>query len=315
MRDPPRCEPAADCGCSPHGQQPAANRTITVAIELYTNRESIDGRLLEPSALATTFRGWLSLAAVIDSAQRQPTYAHAHPLTHLTTREIRPPTIANAEEVPPMRNIVHIMLRRQASPGRPRAVRGSVAAAATCAAMLSLCLPGNAALAAARSLPVGHCRLVLRLTMAPTRRNQAVSAYKSSSGTASCTGTLGPWLMGDETGWSGSDGTLKNVTPNIANRQARVSTNGTGAFWAVAPRLAWFHPPMVTLTGAFHLHRTGNVIDLNGTGRLIPTREAPVASAFTFAGTATLTLNHRRVGRVSHTTGTMTIQFDVHQNP
>jgi len=33
------------------------------------------------AALATTFRGWLSLAALIESTRAQPTYPHGHPLT------------------------------------------------------------------------------------------------------------------------------------------------------------------------------------------------------------------------------------------
>jgi hypothetical protein len=213
-----------------------------------------------------------------------------------------------------MRNIAHIELRRQASSRRPRAARAWIAAASTCAAMLSLCPPGSTALAA-QTLPVGHCRVILRVTVGPTRRHQAGGAYESSSGRSSCTGSLGPWLMGGATGWSTSDGTLKNVIPNVANRQGRVSANGTGTFWAVAPRLAWFHPSLVTLTGVFHLHRVGSFLDLNGTGRLVPTGEAPVASSFTFVGTATLTLDHRRAGNTVPTTGTMTIQFEGRNTP
>lgn len=203
-----------------------------------------------------------------------------------------------------MRNIAHIKLRRQTPSGRPRPGRGWIAAASTCAALLSLCLPGNAALGAATA-PVAHCRLVLTVTVASTRQHQAGSAYESSSGTSSCTGSLGPWLMGGDTGWSTSDGTFTNVT----TQNRRVTTNGRGAFWAEAPRRAWFHPPMVTFTGAFHLHTIGAVIELNGTGRLVPTREAPIASSFTFTGTATLTLHRRRARRARRAAETLTIDF------
>lgn len=213
-----------------------------------------------------------------------------------------------------MRNIAHIKLRPQGSSRQPRTGRRRIAAASTCAAML-LCLPGNAALGA-ETLSVGHCRLVLRVTLTATRQHhRVVSAYESSSGTSSCTGSLGNWLMGGKAGWSTSEGTFTNLSPNVANQKRRVSANGTGDFFAVAPRSAWFHPPMVTFTGAFHLHKVADVIHLNGTGRLVPTREAPVASSFSFAGTATMTINRSRAGSARGTTGTLTIQFAVRNTP
>jgi hypothetical protein len=205
-----------------------------------------------------------------------------------------------------MRDIALIKLRRQASSRQPRAGRAWIAAASTCAVMLSLCLSGHTALGAG-SLPVGHCRLVLRLSVAPTRRHHVASGYKSSSGTSSCTGSLGPWLMGGNTGWSTSAGTFMNVA--VQNR--RVTANGRGSFWAEAPRRAWLHPPMVTFIGAFHLHRIHDSIELDGSGRLVPTREAPLVASFTFTGTATLTLHHRHASPAKRTTGTLTINFAV----
>jgi hypothetical protein len=214
-----------------------------------------------------------------------------------------------------MRNIAHTTLPRQASSDRPRTGRRWIAAACTCTAILSLCLPGNPALGAG-SPAIGHCRVALRVTVFPTRRHdRVVSAYQSSSGTASCTGSLGPWLMGGKTGWSISQGTFENLLPEAPNQTRHLTTNGKGAFWAAAPRLAWFHPPMVTLTGAFDLHKVSDGIDLTGTGRLVPTREAPVASSFSFAGTATLALNHRRARSARRMTGTLTIQFAVRNSP
>lgn len=70
--------PTADA--LPMDDNPRVTQTITVVIELDTNREPIEGRLLEPFAHATTFRGWLSLAALIDSTRAQPTDPHTHPL-------------------------------------------------------------------------------------------------------------------------------------------------------------------------------------------------------------------------------------------
>ena len=52
--------------------------TITVVIEVDLNGEPIEGRLLKPAALATSFRGWLSLAALIESTRAQPTYPRGH---------------------------------------------------------------------------------------------------------------------------------------------------------------------------------------------------------------------------------------------
>jgi hypothetical protein len=211
-----------------------------------------------------------------------------------------------------MRAIAHTKLRQHGSSRQPRTGRRWIVLTSTCAVILSLCLPGNMALGAG-SL-VGHCRLVLRVTMSPTRRHhRAISDYESS-GTSSCTGSLGPWLMGSQRGWSTSEGTLENVNANVATQKRRVSTHGAGAFWAVAPRLAWFHPPLVMLTGAFHLYNVAGVIDLNGTGRLVPTRESPVASSFEFAGTATLTLNHPRARNPKRSTGTLTLEFAVRNN-
>lgn len=63
------------------GTNPRKTPTIKVVIEVDTNREPIEGRLLEPSALATPFRGWLSLAALIESTRAHPTSPHGHPLT------------------------------------------------------------------------------------------------------------------------------------------------------------------------------------------------------------------------------------------
>jgi hypothetical protein len=71
--------PTADA--LPLDNNPRQIPTITVVIEVDTHREPIEGRLLEPSALATPFRGWLSLAALMESTRAQPTYAHGHPLT------------------------------------------------------------------------------------------------------------------------------------------------------------------------------------------------------------------------------------------
>jgi hypothetical protein len=59
---------------------PRLSPTIKLVIEVDTNLEPIEGRLLEPAALATPFRGWLSLAALIDSTRAHPTHPRSHPL-------------------------------------------------------------------------------------------------------------------------------------------------------------------------------------------------------------------------------------------
>lgn len=56
---------------------PRATPTIKVVIEVDPNREPIEPRLLEPAATTTTFRGWLSLAALMECTRGQPAYPRA----------------------------------------------------------------------------------------------------------------------------------------------------------------------------------------------------------------------------------------------
>lgn len=52
----------------PSGEPPP----VRLVIELTGDREPIEGHVLEPEALVTSFRGWLSLAALIEAARQGP---------------------------------------------------------------------------------------------------------------------------------------------------------------------------------------------------------------------------------------------------
>ncbi len=52
---------------------PAQAATIRLVIELRPNDDPIQGRLIEPADCATGFRGWLALAALIESTKARGT--------------------------------------------------------------------------------------------------------------------------------------------------------------------------------------------------------------------------------------------------
>jgi hypothetical protein len=145
---------------------------------------------------------------------------------------------------------------------------------------------------AAVAAPVaGSCRVSLPFTSsAPQRDQPAVRAFASGTGSASCTGRLGPWLMGGQTGWSSADGAF-SVPGNARSRRAGSGfAGGEGHLFAVVPRFAWFHPSMVTFVSAFRLRLSGGVLRLSGSGRLVPTFKSPVAASFRIAGVGAITL-------------------------
>jgi hypothetical protein len=168
---------------------------------------------------------------------------------------------------------------------------------------------GSAPLAAAR------CQLILPVTVSPPRGHAPSSrGYKSSSGSASCTGPLGPWLTAGATGWASSAGIFVDRSRvATGGKNACVPTAGRGSLFAVVPRRALFHPPRVTLSGAFRFHRLGGAtLRLNGDGRLVPTREAPEAADLVFSGTAAFAPRSRHACDMGRVSGTVTLEIVVH---
>ncbi len=160
----------------------------------------------------------------------------------------------------------------------------------------------------------GHCQLTLRVTVRPTRIHHATSiGYKSTSGSAACTGTLGPWLMGGKTGWSSSQGTLsKNISGSGTSQRSCLPSAANGSVFAEAPRYAWIDPPIVTISAAFRIHRLNDVLAVTGAGRLLSTRESPIASSFAIAGTATLVPDRGQSCDAKRWTGTLTLRLTAH---
>ena len=145
---------------------------------------------------------------------------------------------------------------------------------------------------AAVAAPVaGSCRVSLPFTSsAPQRDQPAVRAFASGTGSASCNGRLGPWLMGGQAGWSTADGAF-SVPGNAQSRRAGSGfAGGDGHLFAMVPRFAWFHPSMVTFVSAFRLRLSGGVLRLSGSGRLVPTFKSPLALSFRIAGVGAITL-------------------------
>ena len=129
----------------------------------------------------------------------------------------------------------------------------------------------------------------------------AVASFGSHAGSGSCTGTLGPWVMGGKQGWSSATGALRLVTGPTGLEV----TAGGGRLWGRVPRFAWYHPSMVALASSFKLRRAGQVLRVTGRGHLTPTFKSPDASSFTIAGTAAVRLTPGR----SH--GRLTLVFAV----
>jgi hypothetical protein len=137
----------------------------------------------------------------------------------------------------------------------------------------------------------GSCRVSLPFTSsAPQRDHPAVRAFASGIGSASCSGRLGPWLMGGQAGWSTADGAF-SVPGNARSRRAGSDVaGGDGHLFAMVPRFAWFHPSMVTFVSAFRLRLSGGVLRLSGSARLVPTFKSPLAGSFRITGVGAITL-------------------------
>lgn len=160
-------------------------------------------------------------------------------------------------------------------------------------AVLGIVLPVVASWAGvAVAAPVaGSCRVSLPFTSsAPHRDQPAVRAFASGTGSALCTGRLGPWLMGGQAGWSTADGAFSSPGNGRSRRAGSGFAGGEGHLFAMVPRFAWFHPSMVAFVSAFRLRLSGGVLRLSGSGRLVPTFKSPVAGSFRIAGVGAITL-------------------------
>lgn len=154
----------------------------------------------------------------------------------------------------------------------------------------------------------GSCRVSLPVTVAaPDRGHPAARTFRSDTGSASCIGSLGPWLMGGRTGWSTVRGTLRALPGDAAYPG---SVGADGQLWAEVPRFAWFHPSMVDLTADFRLRPSGGALRLDGAGRLLVTPKSPAACSFEIAGVGQLTRLPRHRG-----TEMLTLEFSVRSNP
>ncbi len=201
-------------------------------------------------------------------------------------------------------------------PSRRSAERGAQRRIAIGASLLAVTLSalvcGNAT--AAASSPLGQCQVRLRVIVHRISiNNGALSSYRSSSGTASCTGRVGPWLMGGGSGWSTGSGTLRTVdTRAAAGTGSCQVTRARGAFWAEVPRQAWFHPPMVALGAGYRLQSRSGGLDVIGSGRLIRTAQSPVSSRLRFTGTATIAAAHGQSCTAARWAGSLTFSLAVH---
>lgn len=136
--------------------------------------------------------------------------------------------------------------------------------------------------------------------------------YRSTSGLAWCTGMLGPWLMGGQTGWSTSQGTLKNAAAaEPADGRRCLPASGSGSLLAQVPRFAWLYPSQVMISATFRFHGANGGLQLTGVGQLVKTPKSPIASSFTIAGTAALSRNSNRSCTAPHWSGSLTLAFTV----
>lgn len=192
-----------------------------------------------------------------------------------------------------------------------RARHRMLAATSVLVATFSLAVCGHAS---AVTVPVGQCQLTMRVIVHRlSTHNGGLSAFRSSSGAASCTGRLGPWLMGGGTGWSSSSGTLRMDTAREAVATGRCGVARVdGAFWAEVPRFAWFNPAMVTIGGSFRLSPRGSALAIAGSGHLIQTHKSPIAYASPLAGTATLDAANNQSCSARSWMGRLTLRVGLH---
>lgn len=66
-------------------------------------------------------------------------------------------------------------------------------------------------------------------------------------------GSLGPWLMGGQPGWSMAGGAFSVLGGSLSTGAGSGFAGADGHLFGMVPRLAWFHPSMVTFTSVFRL--------------------------------------------------------------
>jgi hypothetical protein len=128
-----------------------------------------------------------------------------------------------------------------------------------------------------------RCQITLPVSLTPAHAR--IRTFGWDTGTGSCTGTLGPWVMAGQQGWTAATGTLELIRSRAGHETI---AGGDARLWGALPRFAWFHPPLVTFNGALRLHRADHVLRVTGHGQLTPTAESPVPGRFTIAGTAVI---------------------------
>lgn len=194
-------------------------------------------------------------------------------------------------------------LNRQA----PRVRRGVVMS--VCLATLGggLCETGVAASATAV-----HAQCTALLNVSASRGASRTTFTSTSSGPASCTGRLGPWVMGGQVGWSVGAGRFSGTIATATGGGAGcLATAGHVDLFASAPRFAWFNPPMVTLRSSLTLRRVGEQIDAAGSGQLLATRTALAARSLTLSGSAVLRTRNGSACSASHWAGTVKLSLAI----
>jgi len=144
---------------------------------------------------------------------------------------------------------------------------------------------------AGATVSVGFCRasIPVAISAPDARGSESVQSGDLAAGSLSCVGSLGPWLMGGQSGWSTVTGSVGTGKDPLDPAGAVLITGGQLRLWASAPRYAWFHPPMVTFVSILRLRVMADALIVTGSGFLIPTAKSPAANRFTVAGVAELT--------------------------
>lgn len=159
---------------------------------------------------------------------------------------------------------------------------------------------------------VGQCRLKLPIIVSGARPDRSsVRRYRSPSGTASCTGALGPWLTGGQQGWESSEGAvLRVIGRHRGGTSACVPSVVRGSLYAEVPRLARYER-RVAFSGSFRLRRVGSRLDLTGRGHLVPTRESPLTARLSFTGSASYAPLGTQRCNANQLSGTLTLELVV----
>jgi hypothetical protein len=161
--------------------------------------------------------------------------------------------------------------------GERRRIKPIIAVVALCGATALAGGPARAHAPRAAQAPTAQCQIRLPITLTAGPKPSPDRSY-DGSGPAACTGWLGPWFTSGGTGSASSYGAIS------LGKHGCVPSSGHGRVFAVVPRQTWFFSPEVTLSGAFRWHRVGGAMGLIGHGRLLRTREAPVAARLNLTG-------------------------------